>query len=320
MLLQILHPGTYASIQDLGRFSARSFGVPVGGAADIYRHRIANLALGNEETAATIEIAGGGFRAKSLTGGCLAFSGSGNPWKINGVYMEKGRRIYVPPDALIEVPGPGNYHYLAVPGGWQVPDVLGSKSYCKAGQFGGGQGRGVQAGNFLAAPEPPAASLCTAKWYIAPDAANPVVKKDASGAIIIRILKGPEWDWWDATAHIAFLTEPFWISDRRDRMGVRLESVASFHHPDAGKMRSSGITIGAIQVPPDGQPFVLLADAQTTGGYPRMAQVVYVDIPILAQINSGQSLVFQFVEMAEAVRLRTEQEAFFRRFLWANTE
>lgn len=313
MLLQVIHPGTFASIQDLGRFSARSFGVPVGGAVDVYSHRMANLVVGNEANAATIEIAGGGFRAKTLTAGWLALAGTNKILKINDLPVENGRKVWVPPDAVIAVSGTGNYHYLAVPGGWQVPEVLGSRSYCKAGQFGGGQGRGLQAGNWLTAlPWNEASNEPKPKWQISPDICFPQTRRNEIGAIIIRVLSGPEWDWWDASAHSVFFSTCFCVSDRRDRMGIRLESASNFKHPDAGKMLSSGVTIGAIQVPPDGQPFALLGDAQTTGGYPRMVQVAAADIPVLAQISSGQSLVFQLITFNEAVHLMEEREKLFR--------
>jgi antagonist of KipI len=299
-------------VQDLGRPRWRSDGIPPGGAVDALSHRLANFLVGNEATAASIEIAGGVFSAITERAGWLAAACEVGQFLIDQQVADVWRPLYVPAGARIEI-RPGwqrNYVYLTTAGGWDVPMVLGSRSTCLSAGFGGLEGRGLRPGDVLNTtalpdwPVPPgqAGVAWSSRCFIgAPDFRKPEGR--------IRVLPGPEAHWWSASRRAQFFLTPFGVSIRRDRMGVRLEGEACA--PDLGEpaaMLSEAVGPGVVQVPPDGQPFVLLADAQTTGGYPRIAQVVAVDVPRLAQIPTGQTIHFQEITLDEAERLFFDQE------------
>lgn len=283
-------------------------------------HRIANFLVGNEAGAATIEIAGGRCTAQVGQPGWLAVAGADGQFLAGEKEVGFGRLVFAPEGTSLDIrPGPGsNYAYLAVSGGWDVPEVLNSKSTYLAAGFGGWEGRGLRKGDILSAADVPPESAMqggfqhervrTVNWF----AGDPFLRKmmaPGSRAIVIRVLPGPEIHWWSEAQQEQFFKTPFAVSARRDRMGVRLDAVTNVSNfGKSGTMLSTAVCPGAIQVPPDGHPFVLLADAQTTGGYPRIAQVIAADIPRLAQIPSGQNICFQRVTLEEAERLFFEQE------------
>ncbi|MBV6440848.1 MAG: KipI antagonist [Saprospiraceae bacterium] len=318
MKIRIITPGLLATVQDLGRPQWRSDGVPLGGAADAVSHRIANFLVGNKAGAATLEIAGGRFTAQVEQPGWLAVAGADGQFLTDEKEVGFGRLVFAPNGASLDIrPGSGcNYAYLAVSGGWDVPEVLNSKSTCLAAGFGGWEGRVLRKGDVLSAADAPPESemqgglqhesVRSSNWF----AGNPFFRKmmtPGSRTIVIRVLAGPEIHWWSETQQEQFFKTPFTVSARRDRMGVRLDAEdAVFGKTEI--MLSTAVCPGAIQVPPDGHPFVLLADAQTTGGYPRIAQVIAVDIPRLVQIPPGQGVCFQKVTLEEAERLFFEQE------------
>lgn len=222
------------------------------------------------------------------------------PWRL--LWAPAGARLEMQPGRL------RNYACLATPGGWDVPVVLGSRSTCLAAAFGGLEGRALRPDDVLAGigvpdwPEPrgPFSDFWESPFFIDPS---------VFGALqgVVRVLPGPEASWWGASRREQFCQTPFVVSARRDRMGLRLEGEAIVPDRQA-TMLSEAVGPGVVQVPPDGQPFVLLADAQTTGGYPRIAQVIAVDIPVLAQISNGQTIRFQEVTLDEAERLFFERE------------
>ncbi|HRI59649.1 MAG TPA: biotin-dependent carboxyltransferase family protein [Saprospiraceae bacterium] len=331
MKIKVLTPGLLTTVQDLGRPGWRSSGVPLSGAADTTSHRLANFLVGNEAGAASLEIAGGRFSAQTEQAGWLAAGGKGGQFLIDKKEMDYGRLYFVPKGAMLEIrPGPeSNYAYLAVPGGWDVPEVLGSKSTCLAAGFGGLDGRGLQKGDILKSVDSPdefgisdsahSGKIWAGKWFVRdlPFRKLPSFEKFKS---VIRVLPGPESHWWSEVYQEEFFKTPFIISARRDRMGVRFDidqGAPTFQKLNTfGKletMLSTAVGPGAIQMPPDGQPVALLADAQTTGGYPRIAQVIAVDIPRLAQIPSGQTVYFQKVTLEEAEQLFFEHENMMRK-------
>jgi len=325
MKIRVLAPGLLATVQDLGRPEWRSSGVPLGGAADTWSHRLANFLVGNDGGVATLEIAGGGFRATVEKAGKLAVCGTGGQFFVNNTAIGNGRLVLAPKGSELEIRAnpDGNFTYLATPGGWDVPAVLGSRSTCLSAGFGGLEGRGLRKGDVLwaadssddlkSSDELHGGKVWVSKWFVS----SPTFGKFDN---VIRTLPGPESHWWDETQQQQFYNTPFLISKQRDRMGVRLETASSDStfrkYPTFGKldtMLSTAVCPGTVQVPPDGQPIALLADAQTTGGYPRIAQVVAVDIPRLAQILSGKTVRFQQVTLEEAESLFFEQENLLRK-------
>lgn len=320
MKIAILHPGTLATVQDLGRTSWRAEGIPLCGAADTVGHRIANFLAGNAADAATIELAGGKFSAWIEEGGRMALSGAGGQLRLDGLDIAQGRSVYIPSGTLLEVlPAPGgSFSYLATTGGWDVPPVLDSRSTCLPAGFGGLKGRMLQKGDTLSAASGSSGDMDTShadpsiekesgKWAVDTSSLRPF-QTTGSTDTLIRILPGPESGRFEAAYRQAFFEMPFTVSLQKDRMGVRLRPAGMLPPYANVDMLSTAVMPGTIQVPPDGNPVALLADAQTTGGYPRIAQVIAVDIPVLAQAPPGQTILFQAVTISDAEKLLFEQE------------
>ncbi len=302
----------------MGRPARLPDGVPSGGAADTFSHRLANYLVGNEAGAATVEVAGG-FAAFTAHAGRLAYVGAGGALWLDKTEVPAGRTVFVPAGALLQVrplPG-GNYGYLATPGGWDVPEVLDSRSTCLAAGFGGVDGRALRKGDVLNACSSPDDSgssdeympgkIVVNNWFVF----DPLPRMPAN-ANVIRVLPGPENDWWQEADERRFFNTDFAVSSQRDRMGVRLDG-PSIPVAKKSALLSTAVMPGTVQVPPGGRPIVLLADAQTTGGYPRIAQVVAVDIPRLAQMPAGQVVRFQKITLDEAERLYFERENLLRK-------
>jgi biotin-dependent carboxylase-like uncharacterized protein len=291
------------TVQDMGRPSCRAWGVPSGGAVDLISHQVANFLVQNEPTAATIEVAGGHLSAEVQEGGWTALFGLGSELFLNGIKVGMGRKVFAPTGAKLDIrpDGSGSFAYWAVRGGWDFPTVLGSRGTCLSGQFGGMKGRALSRGDLLSAIGMDATALPSNIW-VSPWVADwhALFPKNKP----IRALTGPEWD-----ENFPFFALPFTIGALRDRMGARLEAVGKWPGRllDA-KMISVPVVPGTVQLPPSGQPIVLLADAQTTGGYPRIAQIIAADLPRLVQAPRGQALRFQQVTMQEAEQQQAEQD------------
>ncbi|MDZ4680793.1 MAG: biotin-dependent carboxyltransferase family protein [Saprospiraceae bacterium] len=293
-------PGLLATIQDLGRPQARGYGVPLSGAMDTHSHVLANLLLGNAPEAATLECTGGKLDAIVEKGGRLALSGAGGALYIDGRSVPAERAIGVPDGALLTIqpmPG-GNFSYLATAGGWKLAPVFGSASTYLAGGFGGHEGRALKKGDVLrAALELDSPSkMEIAFWFFRPDG-HLVPRLETP--LVISVLQGSEWPWWKTAQQKAFLNNAARISKDRSRQAVRIEGLAALGH-NFTEIYSTGVSPGAIQIPPGDDPAILMADAQTMGGFPRIAQVIAVDLPKIAQAKTGQVVRFQMVDLAEA--------------------
>jgi antagonist of KipI len=195
--------------------------------------------------------------------------------------------------------------YLAISGGVDVPSVLGSRSTYLAAQLGGVEGRAIRAGDRLPIGITIRRLDASVSWHLA-EATRPPY----STAPTVRVVKGPQWNWFSAESREAFLAAQFRISTQSDRMGIRLEG-STIAREITREMVSEAVALGSIQVPPDGQPIVLLADRQTLGGYPKIAAAIAVDVPLLAQLRPGDSVRFSEVSLEEAETLHLEQERMF---------
>ncbi|AMR26317.1 hypothetical protein A0257_03860 [Hymenobacter psoromatis] len=310
MSIGVLKPGLLTTVQDLGRFGYQKTGLVVSGALDAVALRTANLLVGNAETAAGLE---GTLRGPTLRFGVdalLALTGADLAATINGQPVPRGRPVAVRAGAVLAfgaAPVAGRA-WLAVAGGVAVPLVLGSRAtYLRAG-LGGLAGRALRAGDALPVGEWSALSqrLFTqiaptqaAGWAAAPwrTAVAPTPRPGAE--MVLRALPGPEYAQFTPASQRAFGEEIFTVTTEADRMGCRLSGPA-LHRATEAELLSSAVTFGTVQVPAGGQPIVLLADCQTTGGYPRLAQVIGADVGRLAQALPGARLRFQLVAMAEA--------------------
>ena len=274
--VKIIEPGMYTTVQDAGRLGYLRYGLPPSGAMDRPAFEAANALLGNNPDAAVLEC--------TRTLPVLEFSRS---VKLAVVYADHFQLLDVLASETIKFqPLEAGYRaYIAFEGGVNVPVVMGSRSTYVPGKLGGFEGRTLRAGDVLKIGEASSLSAYT-ECYSAVDGLE--------ASPILRVIPGPEAEWFDCGGLNIFLTEAFAVSSKSDRAGIRLEGVPlSFRSVE--QMVSSGIAMGTIQVPPSGQPIIMMADHPTTGGYPRIGNVVEADLPILAQLRPGDPV--RFVEL-----------------------
>ena len=319
MSLSVSRPGLLTTVQDLGRPGYQHAGVVVSGALDAVALRVANLLVGNAEGAASLEITLLGPTLRFTADHLIALTGADLSPTLDGQPLPLHRPVAVRAGTVLAFGAAraGGRAYLAVAGGVAVPLVLGSRStYLRAG-LGGWHGRALRAGDELPVGEPTAAGrqlwqslkplASPGGWVAANWTPGPLLCPVPQPAPLIRAVRGPEYGQFATGSQRAFWQEPFLITPAADRMGYRLRGPV-LGRDAATELLSSAVTFGTVQVPPGGQPIVLLADAQTTGGYPRLGQVVTADFGALAQARPGQALRFQEVSLAEAQALYFAQE------------
>ncbi len=301
--LKVLTPGLHTTVQDLGRVGYQALGVPVSGALDPVSLRLGNALVGNAPGMAALEIL--------LSGPVLEVCAD----TVRVAVAGPGASLAVPDGAQV-VPAWHSvtlsrgavFHialgresicaYLAVEGGIDVPSVLGSAStYVRAG-FGGFEGRAVQRGDRVPlaldrATDRPELSLATPPL--------------AGSGQPIRVILGPQQDYFTGEALAALLDAEFHISKNADRMGLRLDGPV-LRHRRGWDIVSDAIATGAIQVPGSGQPILLLADHQTTGGYPKIATVISADLPVVGRRRPGDPIRFAAVPVEEAEQLARDDE------------
>jgi antagonist of KipI len=193
--------------------------------------------------------------------------------------------------------------YIAFSGGVQVPAVMGSASTYSRGAYGGIQGRALKKGDRLELGEAPVAKPESLEhWHISESIVPQYSEKPT-----VRVVRGPQWDWFSEKAQQGFLSYTFTVSPDMDRMGVRL-SGAALDVASSWEMHSEAVATGSVQIPRDGQPIVLMADRQTIGGYPKIANVITVDLPLLAQVRPGSKVRFAEVDLDTAQALLLAEE------------
>jgi biotin-dependent carboxylase-like uncharacterized protein len=281
MALQVLSPGPLATVQDSGRRGLAHLGVSESGAADQRSLRLANRLVGNAEGAAAIEATMGQFAVRFETGGVIAIAGAPCPARLSGRAVSMYAPVHVRAGEVLELglPDSGLRTYLAVRGGIDVPPVLGAR--CTDTLAGLGPpvlDRGSRLPVGTPVGSPPAIDL-------APQAAYPDEMR-------VRLLLGPRDDWFTPQAVAALTTGRYLVTSECDRVGVRLSGPVLTRRVDE-ELKSEATVRGAVQVPPNGQPIVFLADYPVTGGYPVIGVLVEDDLHLIAQARPGQQLVFR---------------------------
>ncbi len=299
-------PGT--SIQDRGRFGYQRFGLGPAGAMDRIAMAEANLLVGNAPDVAAIEMAVLGARFR-VDGGRVrvALVGAGGILKVDGVAVapwtavtvESGQRLDIAPVRA------GFFMYLAVSGGFDIPPQLGSRALHSRGLVGGLGGRGCQPGDTL-----PVVDVTLA----GPDLAATAQAPSQRTAGPVRVMFGPQFDYFSTKGVNTFLGEEYTVTTQTDRMGIRLAGPKIEHSDKGYNIVSDGIATGSIQVPGAGEPLVQLADRGTTGGYPKIATVISADHGRIAQFPSGTKFKFVSVTRAQAVAAAREQVAAIESF------
>ncbi|GAA3409242.1 biotin-dependent carboxyltransferase family protein [Paenibacillus hodogayensis] len=332
MTVTIIRPGLLTTVQDLGRPGFQKLGVAVGGAADAVSLRTANLLVGNAEEEAALELTLGGVALRFEADTLLAVCGADFSPALDGIPFPQSRPVAVRRGSVLEfgVSRQGLRTYVAAAGGFAVPKVMGSASTYTRGGFGGFAGRALQAGDVVPVGPPGERSArlgrvllrsagtdsgdagfgcpyLSTSWF-ASDVAGIVRQNDRR---IIRVLRGEHFERFDADSREKLFRQPFVVDPRSDRMGSRLSGPA-LQLSAPLELLSEGVSHGTVQVPPDGQPIVLLADRQTTGGYPQIAHVASVDLPAVAQTKPGEQIRFREIGREEAEWLLVRRECAMR--------
>lgn len=301
--IKIIKPGIYTTIQDLGRFYYQQYGMSVSGAMDEFALRAGNILVGNPENTPALEFNYTGLEVEFLTDAWIAITGGDFLPKASGervikcwssTFIEKGTRLSFP--KVIR----GCRGYLAVSGGFQVPEVMGSCSTDVRAKVGGFQGRPLKRGDALPVNQ---INGSIAKKLVPPQLLNKYYPEDA----VVRVIKGPQDAMFTQAALTRFFSSQYKITINSNRMGYRLEGPV-LEHLGGADIISDGIPKGAIQVPGNGLPLILMSDRQTIGGYAKIANVITVDLPLVAQMKAGSSIGFKEVTIDEAHQLLFEYE------------
>lgn len=310
MSIVVIKPGMLSSFQDAGRHGHQPLGISVVGAMDQRAHQLANILVGNDAHTASLEITLTGPTLQFKKPCCIALSGADLSATLNGQPIAMNRPIIVrPQDELAFGPRKhGTRCYLAAHGGFALAPVLGSTSTYLRSHFGGWHGRALQKGDEIPLTRPLknkgledlAMELWGIKIYL------PSAIADSSRQRI-RLIKSALWNEFTPESCVALLTETFKVSPDSERMGYRLSGTPLLMSKPR-QLLSEATTFGTIQVPAGGQPIILMADRQTTGGYPKMAYVATVDLPLLAQLAPGDALQFEAITLERAQELDAARE------------
>ena len=310
--------GPLTTLQDTGRYGFQKYGVLVSGAMDLFSLKLGNILVGNKESEGALEMTMSGPFLKLPAGLVFALTGADLGAKLGSKPVPLNRAVYVKEDSALSFgfAAKGVRGYLTVAGGFAVPEVMNSKSTylrAKIGGVGGAplaDGTELETGDLTAEQEKLAAALAglggkpfsTLGWSVGTEslfAGEP-----------IRVTQGLQADWFsNATLH-AFFRSGYTITAQSDRMGYRLSGTPLPYKDSSLEMISEPVTFGSIQVPADGNPIILMADRQTTGGYAKIGQVIQADLSRLAQMKPGQTIYFQPVTLTQAEEALARQADF----------
>jgi antagonist of KipI len=309
----IQRAGFLTSVQDLGRTGFREFGVSTSGALDPFALRVANLLVGNDEGAAGLEITLGGLQLRLNDERVVAWCGGEFEVEIGSESLPAGHvaRLQAGDELKFGRAQIGCRCWLAISGGIDVPVVLGSRSTDLRANFGGFDGRALRDGDVIPlGPRPgsPIPATRISSWTAPRDWVSP-----AKPNPILRFVRGMDWIRFNASTLQRLTSEPFTVSPDSDRMGVRLTG-PELSRADNVDLISEAVAPGTVQVPPSGQPILLLGDCQTIGGYPKIAHVVTVDLAIAAQVRAGDRVRFSEVSLGDAHQLFLQRERSLERF------
>ena len=301
MSLSILKSGFQDLIQDLGRFGYTHLGISPTGAADNLSLRMGNLLLGNDINKAGMEITifGGAYRFNKKT--TIALCGSVFQSKINGndipfykaVKIDKGQTLFVGPTTE------GARCYLTVEHGFDVPPLLESRSTHLMAKAGGFDGCNLKKGDKL--------NFSDSNFK---GTFNDIIFKIDNDRSVLLVTKGLQYNLFDSSNRSLFFCEEFTVSHNSNRMGLRIHGPKIYKNT-SNEILTEGLPLGAIQVPGNGNPIISFVDHQTTGGYPKIANVIAADLHKVGQLKPGDKFMFKLVSLDEAEKLYFEQESLF---------
>ncbi len=318
MSISVLNPGLLTTIQDLGRIGYQKYGVIVSGAMDTYATRLSNIMVGNDENEAVLEITLIGPSLKLEKGTLFSLTGGNLSPTINEKRIPMGRPVYATRDCVLKFGSciKGCRSYLAVAGGFDVPKIMGSKSTYLRAEFGGFNGRALKKDDVLSIGVKSSISnkiikkmedlkgngdFVSSTWYMK----NFMMQNPDS--TVIRVFEDRQFNAVSEESINKFFNSKFNVENQSDRMGYRL-SGEKIVLKEKLEMISEEVSAGTIQIPPDGNPIILLADRQTAGGYPKIAHVASVDIQKIVQLRPNDKITFKKITLKEAERLYFQRE------------
>ncbi|URZ07850.1 5-oxoprolinase subunit C family protein [Clostridium felsineum] len=316
MKIEVLKSGLLTTVQDIGRYGFQNQGILVSGAMDIYAMRLSNILVGNDENEGVIEVTLMGPQLRLEKGTLLAITGGDLSPTLDNEPVSMYRPIYLKKDSILKFGAvkSGCRSYIAFAGGMDLKKVLESKSTYLRGGIGGFKGRALKNGDIININKEKSKvafriirglkdnnNFKIASWY--------VKKEKLSNEL--RVVRGVQFDLFNKKSREDFFASDFEVTPSSDRMGYRLIG-KKLSLKKEFEMLSEAISLGAVQVPRDGNPIILLADRQTTGGYPKIAQVVQVDLYKIAQMKPKAKISFKEISLEEAEKLYFQREKYIR--------
>jgi antagonist of KipI len=315
--IQVIHPGLLTTVQDLGRRGHQREGVPESGAMDSFAHRVANQLVGNPDEAASLEMTLSGPTLRFEFDALIALAGAELSASIHERPIPMWRPIAVRAGSVLACGSVtvGCRVYLAVAGGMDVPPVLGSRSTYMRAAIGGLDGRTLRRDDVIPVGSPAPLGNQIARRLARDDAtvsvatwgAGPSLRPRYSGSPTVRLVEGAHMSALTSSSRDALWRAEFQVGPHSDRMGYRLEGPA-LELSASLELLSEAVAFGTVQLPPNGNPIVLMADRQTTGGYPRIGEVATVDLSLLAQLKPGDHVRFRAISLDEAQVLYLARE------------
>jgi KipI family sensor histidine kinase inhibitor len=296
----VLAAGLFTTVQDSGRWGYQNLGVPVAGPMDPVSHRQANLLVGNAPAAATLEATLIGPELRFDADTVVAIAGAEVEATVDGGVLPMCHAARCKAGSILRFGERrrGARAYIGFDGGIELPKVLGSRATHVVSSMGGIDGRPLRAGDRVALGEPQGdVARGTISCPVPP-----------SGGARVRVLPGPQDDFFDSSALEGLLQCRFTISPMSDRMGYRLAGASKIERSHGREMISDAAFVGGIQVPPSGEPIVLMTDRPTTGGYPQIATVITADLPLAGQLGPGDWIEFEICSREEALAALVAQE------------
>lgn len=303
-MIEIITPGLLTTVQDFGRVGVMKNGFTQNGVMDRYSMRVANRLCGNCDSAPVLEMTVLGITAKFTQDTVICLSGADFGAKINDKPIRRNKAYKINSGDILSMGAAksGMRAYLAVAGGIVGEYVFGSASTNLKFAFGGYNGRKLQSGDVLATGTGAFSLGNIDKWEIP--------ETEYGNNAKLRVVLGPQNEMFTDEDIRLFLSQKYEVTAQSDRMGIRLsgEPLKSKNGMD---IISDGIVFGSVQVPNSGEPIILTADHQTTGGYAKIATVIGVDLPCVAQLSAGDTIEFESVTVKEAEKLAKKQKQFF---------
>lgn len=309
MSITILKPGMLTSVQDFGRYGYQHIGMPVSGAIDTKSHRLANFLVGNHDDQATLEITLVGPSIQFNNNACIVITGANLSPSINNQPIPNNRPLIVTNGDILSFGNRkhGLRSYLGIYGGFNLTKFMGSYSTYMRGGLGGFNGRALKKSDILKLNTPLyTKDLKQLKLDIAQEQIYLPAILNYAPKFEVRAITGPNADIFTSDSINSFYSSSYTVDAQSERMGYRLNG-PKLELKTTNQLLSEATSFGTVQVPPDGQPIILMADRQTTGGYAKIANICSVDLPLVAQTMPGQTINISEISLAQAQQLDNQR-------------